>query len=134
MPKVVYTAKKGLHQVRGSGFEVGDVAVLEPIQSLTDANGTAITPHGTTVLTLTAGANVSAIASGAPAGTKKVITCAARTGGSHRIDFTVNGVQDDGATALASITFDAADETAVLVSNGTKWICIKAAGATEAAP
>lgn len=131
MPKVVYTAAKGLHQVRGSGFEVGDVAVLEPIQALTDGHGVAIAPHGITVLTLSAGANVSTIASGAPAGTRKVITCAARTGGSHQVNFTVNGVQDDGSTALASLVFNAADETAVLVSNGTKWICIKSSGSTE---
>ena len=135
MPKVVYTAKKGLVQQAGTGFQVEDVTILEDVQAL-DVNATSVVidPYGTTTINLTSGARTSTLAAptaAEPGGVRKVITCIVRDGGSHVVTLTGGGIQDDGSTALATLTFNALGETYVMISNGTKWVGIANAGATE---
>ena len=134
MPKVVYSSKKGLVQSAGSGFQVNDVAILEDVQALTDPVTPVITPRGTTTFTITAGSLTSTLAAptaAEPAGVKKVITCLLRSGGSMVVTLTGGGIQDDGSSALATLTYNATGETYVLVSNGSKWVGVANAGATE---
>ena len=135
MPKVVYTASKGLVQETGSGFEINDVALVEEVQALTDPSSATVNPYGTTTLALTTGtpsATLAAPTSSEPAGVKKVISCISRSGGDATVTLTGGGIQTDGSTALASLAFDAAGETAVLISNGVKWVAVAVAGATQA--
>tara|TARA_B100000700_G_scaffold331830_1_gene470089 strand:+ start:19138 stop:19545 length:408 start_codon:yes stop_codon:yes gene_type:complete len=134
MPKVIYSAAKGLYQESGSGFQVNDVPILEEIQELsgTGALG-ALNPYGVTTLALTSGtptATLAAPTSSEPAGTKKVITCASRSGGSCAITLTGGGIRLNG-TGLATLTFDAAGETSVLISNGDKWCHVAKLESTE---
>ena len=48
------------------------------------------------------------------------------------VTLTDGGIQDDGATALATLSFSAVGETYVMISNGSKWVGVANAGATEA--
>lgn len=135
MPKVIYSAGKGLYQTTGSGFQVNDVAILEEVQALTDPSGATVNAYGITTLTKTGGctATLAAPTSSEPAGAKKVISMIASSGGGVcLVTLTGGGIQDDGSTALASLSFNAVGETAVLISNGTKWVAVAIAGATEA--
>ena len=134
MPKVVYTASKGLVQETGSGFEINDVALVEEVQALTDPSSATVNPYGTTTLAITTGstATLAAPTSSEPAGVKKVISCISRSGGTATVTLTSGGIQTNGSTALASLAFDAAGETAVLISNGVKWVAVAVAGATQA--
>ena len=134
MVRVVYSKNKGLISEAGDGFQINDVSLLEEIQAIASGSPSAVKPYGVTTLNV---AGVEALTLAAPtaeqpAGVQKVITCIARSGGTATVTLTGGGIQTDGASALATIAFDAANETAVLVSNGTKWICILAAGATQA--
>ena len=134
MPKFTYSAAKGIEQSSGSGFQVNDVAILEEIQALTDPAGVTIEPYGITTLALTTGTpsgTLAAPTSSEPAGVRKVITCVSRSGGACTITLTGNGVKLAGTADLASLLFNAAGETAVLVSNGTKWVHVAGAGVTE---
>ena len=135
MPKFTYSAAKGIEQSSGSGFQVNDVAILEEIQALA-ANGAsdAIEPYGITTITHT-GAATTAIAaptSSEPAGVKKVIAMIAYSGGGATVvTVTGGGVKLAGTSDLASLSFNAVGETAVLISNGTKWVHVAGAGVTE---
>ncbi len=134
MPKVIYSAGKGLYQTTGSGFQVNDVAILEEVQALTDPSDDDVNPYGITTLTKTGGctAKLAAPTSSEPAGAKKVISMIASSGGGVcLVTITGGGIQDDGATALATLSFNAVGETAVLISNGSVWVAVAIAGATE---
>ena len=134
MPKVIYDSDKGLYQTTGTGFQVNDVAILEEVQSLTDPSAATVNAYGITTLTKTAActATLAAPTSSEPAGAKKVMSMIAASGaGACVVTLTGGGIQDDGATALASLSFNAVGETAVLISNGTKWVAVAIAGATE---
>lgn len=135
MPKVIISNAKGLIQEAGSGFQVIDSSIEEDVQALTDPAGATINPYSTTTLTLTASGKTATLAAptaSEPAGVKKVITCLARSGsGSCVVTLTGGGIQDDGATALATLTFNLTGETYVMISNGSKWVGVANAGATE---
>ena len=135
MPKFIYSAAKGIEQQSGSGFQVNDVAVLEEIQALA-ANGAsaAIEPYGITTITHTGAATTALAAptSSEPAGVRKVISMIAYSGGGATvITMTGNGVKLAGTADLASLSFNAVGETAVLVSNGSQWVHVAGAGVTE---
>ena len=128
MPKVVYSAAKGLHQQPGTGFEISDVPVLEEIQALSAPADAVVNPYGVTTFAITAAGNTATLAaptSSEPAGTTKICTVPGAVAGGHKVRMTCTG------GALAHIDFDAQNETAILVSNGTKWVCISAVGATQ---
>ena len=135
MPKVVYSAAKGLHQQPGTGFEISDVPVLEEIQALSAPADAVVNPYGVTTFAITAAGNTATLAaptSSEPAGTTKICTVPGAVAGGHKVRMTCTGggIQTGGG-ALAHIDFDAQNETAILVSNGTKWVCISAVGATQ---
>lgn len=44
----------------------------------------------------------------------------------------VVGIQSDGSSSLATLEFDAADESALLMGMVQDWLCLRAKGATEA--
>ena len=107
MPKVIYSAGKGLYQTTGSGFQVNDVAILEEVQALTDPSAATVNPYGITTLTKTGActATLAAPTSSEPAGAKKVLSMIAASGGGVcLVTLTGGGIQDDGATALASLS------------------------------
>ena len=135
MPKVTYTTAKGLYQETGTGFQVDGVSILEEVQALSDPSAATVNAYGITTLTHTAGATATLAAptSAEPAGAKKVLSMIAYSGsGVTLVTLTDGGIQDDGATALATLSFSAVGETYVMISNGSKWVGVANAGATEA--
>lgn len=132
MPKVVYSASKGLYQESGSGFEIGDVAVAEASESVASATATAVAAYGTSVLTVT-GSETLALAVNTNVGATKFIIATAVSGGGTGCTLTVTngGVRSNGS-ALSTLKFDAEGEFAQLISDGTQWICVSAATGVEA--
>jgi len=129
MPKVVYSASKGLYQESGSGFEIGDVSVVEASEAIENGTDTVVATHGTSVLTVGAGSDGMSLAVNTNVGATKFIVSPTNGGGSCTV--TASGKKQDGTT-LASLIFNAAGEHAQLISDGTQWICVSAVTGVEA--
>lgn len=131
MPKVVYSASKGLYQESGSGFEIGDVSVAEASETLTTVKAPAT--YGTTVLDGTS-VNLDGpaleLADGSSVGAVKFFTCSNITSGDPKV-LVDNGIMNDGSSPLASLEFTAVNQHALLIWNGSNWICVSKT-ATEA--
>jgi len=127
MPKVVYSASRGLYQESGSGFEIGDVAIAEAAETVSAAG--AVSSFGSTTLDSTAGVMANTLAANTNVGASKFITMSA-DGGAATLTVTGGGIQSDG-TLLSTITFDDVGDFAVLISDGAQWICTSST-ATEA--
>lgn len=88
-----------------------------------------------TKATTAAAASVATLPNGLFPGQMKVITLAALGTGGDELAVTpgagVTAKQSDGSTALASLTFDAADEYALIKWDGAQWI-VDTTTATEA--
>jgi len=119
MPKVVYSASKGLYQESGSGFAVGDVSVVEASESITDTD-TALESYGTSSIDSTDGAVAVSLAANTNVGATKFISYDTHVSGAV---VTVGYVNTSGDVKI-QLTFDAAGEHAQLISNGTTWICV----------
>ena len=130
MPKVIYSASKGLYQTSGSGVEIGDVSVVEASEDVTLAAHTAIAAYGNTVIDTTLGVMAGlTLAVNSNVGATKFVTMGT-DGGDATVTLGVTGVRKGGTANLASLLFDDAGDYAQLISDGTKWICISAT-ATE---
>jgi len=129
MPKVIYSASKGLYQTSGSGVEIGDVAVIEASEAITSTGDTAaVAAYGTTVLTVTTGADLLSLAVNTNVGATKFIVATAVAG---ECTVTAVGKKQDGS-ALGTLVFNAVGEHAQLISDGTQWICVSAVTGVEA--
>ena len=123
MPKVIYSASKGLYQESGSGFAVGDVAIVEEAESITtgdtalNAYGSSSVTTGTDILSLTLAVNTNV-------GAVKFITHLADGGGDAQIAITGGGIKSDGSTALARVDLKNPGEHALLISDGAQWLCV----------
>lgn len=121
------------HATLLNGEEVGGVQYLVPV-----AAGGAITPslNGMTLInggTVNDAHITATLADGTFIGQTKAIKVHTLIGNTKNFVLTVtNGVQLNGSTALASITFNAADEQSVLVWMGAHWKLIANSGATLA--
>ena len=132
MPQVIYDTTKGLYQSSGSGFQVNGVSILEEVQAMTEA-GTA-NAYGVTTIAIGTGGyaiTLEAPTTSEPAGAKKFITAISRTSGTVTLDVPDTTIKSDGSTAIQTITFDAAGESVLLLSNGSNWVVVAAAGATQ---
>jgi hypothetical protein len=123
MPKVVYSASKGLYQTSGSGVEIGDVSVVEEVESLT-AGDLVMNSYGSSSLTTTGDALPLSLAVNTNVGAVKFITHLVDGGGDATVTVTGGGIQDDGATPLATLLFNNPAEHALLISDGTQWLCV----------
>jgi hypothetical protein len=123
MPKVIYSASKGLYQTSGSGIEIGDVAVVEEAESLT-AGDLVMNSYGSSSLTTTGATLELSLAVNTNVGAVKFITHLVDGGGEAEVTLTGSGLQDDGATALNRLDFANAGEHALLISDGTQWLCV----------
>ena len=132
MPKVVYSPSKGLHQQPGSGFEISGVPVLEQVEALVDpAAADLLQQYGVTTISDTGASAGKLKHDNVAAGTRKVITKIV-SAATFTLTFEPAGVRVDGSTASNTVTFDAVGETIVCVSNGSAWVTVHKAGATEA--
>jgi len=110
------------------------------VQSITPvAAGGAITVSVEGLTTINGGtvadAHITAtLADGTYVGQRKAVTINTLIGGSKNFVYTITtGKQVDGATALVSLTFNAADEQAVLEWTGAHWQLLSHSGVTIAA-
>ena len=105
MPKVTYTAKKGLVQAGGSGFHINSILTTSGTKNL-DAS---------TFLTVGTAVSQFTLPSSADAGAVKLIM--------HDTDDTDNVVLKSTNTSLGGdLTLNADGEFAICIYNGTKWI------------
>jgi hypothetical protein len=122
MPKVIYSASKGLYQTSGSGVEIGDVAVTEAAESVTSADTDGnLAAYGSSTLSGDAVLEMT-LPDGSAVGAMKFITCDDITS-SPTVTVT-NGIKNDGISPLALLTFDAVNEHALLIWDGNNWICV----------
>jgi hypothetical protein len=130
MPKVVYSASKGLYQESGSGFAVGDVSVTEAAESVANADtGGNLAAYGSSTLSGD-GAVSMTLPDGSAVGAMKFLTCDSVASGDP-IVLVTSGIKNDGINPLASLEFDAVNEHALLIWDGNNWICVSKT-ATEA--
>jgi hypothetical protein len=123
MPKVVYSASKGLYQESGSGFAVGDVAVTEAAESVANADTDGnLAAYGSSTLTGD-GAVAMTLPDGSAVGAMKFITCDSVASGDPLVTVT-SGIKNNGTDVLASLEFDAANEHALLIWDGNNWLCV----------
>lgn len=105
MPKVTYSATKGIVQSNGSGFIINDVSITEGSESITA--GSAANTYGVNVL-----AGAATLADGDTAGQKATFIFA----GAHVLTVTTG----------SDITGSGAGEVVVLVWNGSAWVRVSA--------
>ena len=122
MPKVVYSASKGLYQTSGSGVEIGDVAVAEAAESVAFADSPAtLAAYGASTMDGTAGVTLATLPDESAVGAVKFLTCN-NADNFPKVTVT-SGIRTDGVTVLGSLEFDAVSEHASLIWDGTNWIC-----------
>tara|TARA_Y100001938_G_scaffold114927_1_gene158033 strand:+ start:227 stop:583 length:357 start_codon:yes stop_codon:yes gene_type:complete len=113
MPKVAYTALKGLVQNAGTGVHIGDGGFH--VNSFHTTSGTE-NLDGSTFVTVGTGVSSFTLPASAEAGAVKLIM--------HDTDDTDNVVLKSTNTSLGGdLTLNADGEFAVCIYNGTKWIC-----------
>ena len=123
MPQVLYTAAKGLYQQSGSGFTVSDVAIAEASETVAfEDSGANLAAYGTSTLSGDTDATLATLPDGSTVGAIKLLLCDDVGGGNPEVTVT-NGIQDDGTTALDTLTFSAVTQHAALVWNGSAWLC-----------
>lgn len=109
MPKVTYSATKGIVQSNGSGFIINDVSITEGSEDIAD--GEACNTYGVNVL-----AGDATLADGDTAGQKVTIVF-----GAHPKSLTPANLLGGGTVDSAAI-----GTVAVLVWNGSAWAKITA--------
>jgi hypothetical protein len=130
MPKVVYSASKGLYQESGSGFEIGDVAVAEASETMSAVADTAIESFGNTVIDSSLGAMPDlTLAVNTNVGATKFVTMSTYVGNAT-VTLSVHFVMSDGNSSAAdTLIFSAVGQHAQLISDGTQWICVSTTAA-----
>ena len=109
MPKVTYSATKGIVQSNGSGFIINDVSITEGSETITTG---AINTYGVNVLTA---AGSFTIANGDTAGQK--VTCI--FGDADTLAQTAGNIVGGDITGSAGAVV-------VLLWNGAKWVRVSA--------
>ena len=105
MPKVTYTAAKGLVQATGSGFNINSILTTSGTVSL----------DATTFLTVGTGVCAFTLPASADTGAIKIIM--------HDTDDTDNVViAADNQSTGGTVTLDADGEFAICIYDGTQWI------------
>jgi len=105
MPKVTYTAAKGLVQATGGGFHVNSILTTSGTKSL----------DATTFLTVGTTTSQFTLPASADAGAVKLIIC--DQGGS-----TNNVVVKGTNCSTGDITLNATGEMVICVYNGSEWV------------
>ena len=127
MPKVVYSASKGLYQESGSGFEIGDVSVVEASETMDDTADTAIAAYGSTLLDSdTAGGAMPSLtlAVNSNVGATKFIAMSAH-GGNATVTLSTAFIESNGTTSSShTLVFSGAGQYAKLISNGSQWMVV----------
>ena len=125
MPKVIYSASKGLYQESGSGVEIGDVSVVEASEDVTLAAHTAIAAYGNTVIDTTLGVMAGlTLAVNSNVGATKFITMSAH-GGNATVTLSTAFIESDGTTSSSdTLVFSGAGQYAKLISNGSQWMVV----------
>ena len=108
MPKVTYSATKGIVQSNGSGFIINDVSITEGSESITA--GSAANTYGVNVL-----AGGATLADGDTAGQKATFIFA----GADTLSQTAGNIVGGDITGSAGAVV-------VLLWNGAKWVQVSA--------
>jgi len=130
MPKVVYSASKGLYQTSGSGVEIGDVAVVEASETMSAVADTAIAAYGNTVIDSALGLMPDlTLAVNTNVGATKFVTMST-FGANATVTLSAQFIMSSGTPSTAeTLIFSAVGQYAQLISDGSKWICISATAA-----
>ncbi len=127
MPKVVYSASKGLYQESGSGVEIGDVAVVEATETMDATGDTVIATYGTTSLDSdTAGGAIPGLtlAVNSNVGATKFITMSGDDGDAT-VTLSTAFIESNGTTSSShTLVFSAVGQHAQLISNGSQWMVL----------
>lgn len=128
MPKVTYTATKGLVQEGGSGTQFADSSFAVGVESLSGAGACSPTIP-VTLLTSTGAGEAVTLADGSVAGQLKYIIYAVDGGTSVLTITTPLSV----SAAVNTITFTAAGECVGLVWTGSAWALLSRTAMANAA-
>ena len=123
MPKVEYTSSKGLIQTTGSGFSVGDVPVVENIETVTSTDNVELKAYGTSLVTSDGLHNII-VPAGSYAGQKKLVVAVAVAAGNLTLKADTNG---DGVNTNQIGVMNAVGEHVLLMWIGDRWVVLSTA-------